>query len=119
MVYDTDLNVIQGIGPGFREEVILTKNYNFATAPATYTYYVELACNRLFGEGAGDLIAPTDNNRTFSVNRVDLRVFNRDIWNLIIDFQQLHGMANELNNTHVGYQAMFVGKKNNINIRTV
>jgi alpha-mannosidase len=70
-----------------------------------------MACNRLFGEGAGDLIAPTNENSYFSISRVDLKVFNREIFNLIIDFQQLYGLVQQLGETHVAYQAMFVANQ--------
>jgi len=38
-------------------------------------------------------------------------VFNRDIFELITDFEMLYGISEHLNNTHIGYQAMFVANE--------
>lgn len=53
------------------------------------TLYVEMACNGLFGAGQGSQIAPPDPNRTFSVQKAELVVFNGDVRELLTDFEML------------------------------
>lgn len=53
------------------------------------TLYVEIACNGLFGAGQGSMIAAPDPNRKFSVQRAELVVFNRDVRELLTDFEML------------------------------
>ena len=53
------------------------------------TLYVEMACNGLFGAGHGSMIAAPDPNRKFSVQRAELVVFNRDVRELLTDFETL------------------------------
>lgn len=58
-----------------------------------YTVYVEMACNGLFGAGQNGLIAPTDPNRCFTLQQVDIATFDRDVYSLIMDMEILHGIA--------------------------
>lgn len=53
------------------------------------TLFVELGCNGLFGAGQGSMIAPPDPNRRFSVQKAELVVFNRDVQELLTDFEML------------------------------
>lgn len=46
---------------------------------------------------------PPDNNRTWAVANCDLAIFNVDNFKLLIDIEQLYGIAEHLNNTHIGY----------------
>lgn len=57
------------------------------------TLYVELACNGLFGAGKGTMIAPPDPNRRFTVSKAELVVFNRDVYELLVDLEILLDMA--------------------------
>ena len=52
-----------------------------------------MACNGLFGAGDNGLIAPTDPNRTFSLQQVDIAVFDREVYGLVLDMEILYGMA--------------------------
>ena len=53
------------------------------------TLYVEVACNGLFGAGQGSMIAAPDPNRKFSVQKAQLVVFNREVQELLTDFEML------------------------------
>lgn len=48
-----------------------------------------MACNGLFGAGQGSMIAAPDPNRTFSIQKAELVVFNRDVRELLTDFEML------------------------------
>uniref|UniRef100_A0A671UTI6 Alpha-mannosidase 2C1 n=1 Tax=Sparus aurata TaxID=8175 RepID=A0A671UTI6_SPAAU len=57
--------------------------------PHSITLYVEVACNGLFGAGQGSMIAAPDPNRKFSVQKAQLVVFNRDVQEVLTDFEML------------------------------
>jgi len=44
---------MQGLSPGYREEYIISKRY---VAGPPLTFYVEMACNGMFGAGVNDMI---------------------------------------------------------------
>ena len=48
-----------------------------------------MACNGLFGAGQGSMIAAPDPNRKFSVQKAELVVFNRDVQEMLTDFEML------------------------------
>lgn len=50
---------------------------------------MEVACNQLFGAGQGSMIAAPDPNRMFSVKKAELVVFNRDVQELLTDFEMM------------------------------
>lgn len=53
------------------------------------TLYVELACNGLFGAGNGSMIAAPDPNRKYTLHKAELVIFNRDVQELLTDFEML------------------------------
>jgi alpha-mannosidase len=70
-------------------------------------FYIEMACNGMFGTGNG-LIGPPDPNRFFNLTAVDLAVPNKLAWNLLYDFQIILGMAKDLPEDSLrGSQALF------------
>lgn len=100
---------LQGLGPQDRGEYIISKSWTPSQGPLEY--YIEMACSDMFGGGNGDMIAPPDNNRHYTLQNADIAVFNRDNFNLTVDFDQINGIAEQLSTTHVGYQAMFVANE--------
>lgn len=58
-----------------------------------YHVYVEMACNGLFGAGLNSMIGPPDPNKTFTLSQVEIVVFDRHVYNLIIDVEILHDIA--------------------------
>ncbi|XP_075993503.1 alpha-mannosidase 2C1 [Genypterus blacodes] len=76
--------------------------------PQSITLYVELACNGLFGAGKGSMIAAPDPNRKFSVQKAELVVFNRDVQELLTDFEMLVDIVKDLGEGEQrGYQALY------------
>uniref|UniRef100_A0A671UPQ0 alpha-mannosidase n=1 Tax=Sparus aurata TaxID=8175 RepID=A0A671UPQ0_SPAAU len=76
--------------------------------PHSITLYVEVACNGLFGAGQGSMIAAPDPNRKFSVQKAQLVVFNRDVQEVLTDFEMLVDIVKELGEGEQrGYQALF------------
>lgn len=60
---------------------------------SSLTLFVELACNGLFGAGKGSMIAPPDPDRRFTLSKAELIVFNRDVYELLVDLEILLDMA--------------------------
>ncbi|CAF98334.1 unnamed protein product, partial [Tetraodon nigroviridis] len=76
--------------------------------PHSITVYMEVACNQLFGAGQGSMIAAPDPNRMFSVKKAELVVFNRDVQELLTDFETMTDIVKELGEGEQrGYQALF------------
>lgn len=48
-------------------------------------------------------LAPPDDNRFWTLSTVDIAIFNRENFNLLIDIEQLHGMSEHMSEDHIGY----------------
>ncbi|KAJ2963578.1 hypothetical protein NQZ79_g1347 [Umbelopsis isabellina] len=81
-----------GAGSDARHEYILTTS---ARGGDPIQFYIEMACNGMFGTGNG-LIGPPDPNRFFNLNELDLAVPNKLAWKLLYDFQIILGMSRDL-----------------------
>uniref|UniRef100_A0A672RDL9 Alpha-mannosidase 2C1 n=1 Tax=Sinocyclocheilus grahami TaxID=75366 RepID=A0A672RDL9_SINGR len=75
------------------------------------TLYVELACNGLFGAGKGSMIAAPDPNRKFTLQKAELVVFNRDVRELLTDFEMLVDIVKILEGEQRGFQALFTANE--------
>ncbi|KAI8065635.1 glycosyl hydrolases family 38 N-terminal domain-containing protein [Gongronella butleri] len=96
LIWDMDGLPLQGLtggsGSDARHEYILTTQ---AQGGETIQFYIEMACNGMFGAGNG-LIGPPDPNRFFNLNELDIAVPNKLAWQLLYDFQIILGMAKDL-----------------------
>ncbi|GFS08736.1 alpha-mannosidase [Elysia marginata] len=73
-----------------------------------HVIHIEMACNHLFGVGNMAIVKPEDDKRTFSLNQAELGLFDRDVYNLILDIETLHDIAKELPETDQrSYQALY------------
>ncbi|KAK1789872.1 hypothetical protein P4O66_015756 [Electrophorus voltai] len=80
--------------------------------PHSITLYVELACNGLFGAGQGSFIAAPDPNRKYTLQKAELVVFNRDVQELLTDFEMLVDIVKMLGEEDQrGYQALFTANE--------
>ncbi|RKP25625.1 galactose mutarotase-like domain-containing protein [Syncephalis pseudoplumigaleata] len=97
MVWSEDGTPLQGLtgGNGGERHVdhIIPRDYVASGKP--YRFYVEMACNGLFGAGI-NFIGPPDENRQFYVNTSDIVVPNRLAWSLYYDFQIIRDAASNL-----------------------
>ncbi|XP_029655059.1 alpha-mannosidase 2C1 isoform X1 [Octopus sinensis] len=72
-----------------------------------YVLYIEMACNTLFGVGNG-MISPPDENRKFTLSKVEIATRNQLVYHLLRDFDILYGMAKHFPETSErGYQALY------------
>ncbi|XP_073687876.1 alpha-mannosidase 2C1 isoform X2 [Garra rufa] len=80
--------------------------------PHGITLYVELACNGLFGAGQGSMIAAPDPNKKFTLHKAELVVFNRDVRELLTDFEMLVDIVKLLGEGEQrGFQALFTANE--------
>ncbi|KAM6257615.1 alpha-mannosidase 2C1 isoform 2-T2 [Porphyrio hochstetteri] len=88
-----DSQPVQGLTKeGEKTSYILTSSLK-KSEPHSLTLYVELACNGLFGAGKGSMIAPPDPDRRFTLSKAELVVFNRNVYELLVDLEILLDMA--------------------------
>ncbi|NXT84920.1 MA2C1 mannosidase, partial [Zapornia atra] len=88
-----DSQPVQGLTKeGEKTSYILTSSLK-ESEPHSLTLYVELACNGLFGAGKGSMIAPPDPDRRFTLSKAELVVFNRNVYELLVDLEILLDMA--------------------------
>ncbi|KAI8506798.1 Alpha-mannosidase 2C1 [Branchiostoma belcheri] len=94
-----------------RTDVILTKKLD-KTQPHHITLYVEMAANGMFGAGQGTMISAPDPNRTFTLSRAELAVLDRDVYNLLMDFEVIIDMAKHISEeTQRSYQALYTANQ--------
>ncbi|XP_067871455.1 alpha-mannosidase 2C1 isoform X1 [Heterodontus francisci] len=103
---------VQGLTKeGEKSSYILMENLTDED-PHSLELYVELACNGLFGAGQGSMISPPDPDRKFTLYKAELVVFNRDVHELLIDFEILCDMAKLLGDENQrSYQALYTANK--------
>ncbi|KAL7629336.1 Glycoside hydrolase, 38 vacuolar alpha mannosidase [Parahypoxylon ruwenzoriense] len=83
MVWTDDGKPLQGLtGGGERVEWILPDSFRDGK---DHTIYIEMACNSMFGNPAGDIIQPPDPNRSFQLVKADICAINLDARQLWID----------------------------------
>ncbi|KAG2205482.1 hypothetical protein INT46_007474 [Mucor plumbeus] len=92
MVWSTDGIPLQGLTGGSdqaRHDYIITKK---AKSGERFKFYIEAACNGMFGVGANDAMV-ADPNRYFSLDKADLVVANKPIQKLYHDLSIVRGIA--------------------------
>ncbi|XP_068131706.1 alpha-mannosidase 2C1 [Hyperolius riggenbachi] len=103
---------VQGLAKeGEKTSYILTRNL-MKKDPHSMSLYIEMACNGLFGAGQGGMIAPDDPNRTFTLQKAQLAIFNRNVEELLLDFEILYNMAKLLGEDNQrSFQALYVANQ--------
>ncbi|KAK4701933.1 alpha-mannosidase, partial [Phenoliferia sp. Uapishka_3] len=107
MFFDTEGLSLQGITGGFGGD----RRVDFILDPkgrgSTYKYYIEVSCNGMFGNGAGEVNNPPDNNRYYTLASADLVVPNMEAWRLLWDFRTLRDLAKQFpDNSPLGVKCM-------------
>uniref|UniRef100_A0A914UM73 Glycoside hydrolase family 38 central domain-containing protein n=1 Tax=Plectus sambesii TaxID=2011161 RepID=A0A914UM73_9BILA len=106
MVWTVDGSPIQGLSSNFnRTDVQLDDSLR-----NSQSLLVEVAANELFGAGNNGMIQPPDPNKTFPLNKAHIAVFNRHVYEVLMDFDILMGMAKLLPTTNQRhYEALYLG----------
>ncbi|KAL1229088.1 Alpha-mannosidase 2C1 [Trichinella pseudospiralis] len=61
-----------------------------------YIFYVEVACNTVFGAGSDDTIAPPNAFWKFFIKKAEIVVINEEAFQLYMDFDVLNGMISAM-----------------------
>ncbi|KAI9027983.1 galactose mutarotase-like domain-containing protein [Hyaloraphidium curvatum] len=98
MIWTKDGQVVTGLTGGRDGNRRADWNIKGLVAPGNkLEFYVELACNGLFGVGGpGTDIAPSQPDRYFTLDTCELRVPDLLAWDLWYDFEIVTGMARNL-----------------------
>lgn len=80
---------LQGLtGGGERIEWIIPDSFRDGKE---HVFYIEMACNGMFGNGNGNSIAPPDDNRYFTLSKAQIVAVNLDARALYYDFWIIGG----------------------------
>lgn len=82
---------MQGLSAGERPEWILPKAY---CDGQEHTFYVEMACNEMFGNGSG--ISPPNENKYYTLSRAEIVAVNLPVRQLWVDMWIIGDAAREL-----------------------
>ncbi|PCG91440.1 Glycoside hydrolase/deacetylase, beta/alpha-barrel [Penicillium occitanis (nom. inval.)] len=84
---------LQGLtGGGERIEWIIPDSFRDGKE---HVFYIEMACNGMFGNGNGNSIAPPDDNRYFTLSKAQIVAVNLDARALYYDFWIIGDAARE------------------------
>ncbi|RUP17557.1 galactose mutarotase-like domain-containing protein, partial [Jimgerdemannia flammicorona] len=112
LLWTTSGRPLQGLTGGDydpRHEYTLT---NSARAGETFEFYLEMACNGLFGTGEPSSISPPNPNKRFTLAKAELAVPNKIAWQLFYDLQIIHHLSQDLPEDSVrSAQAMYAANK--------
>lgn len=91
MVWTEDGNPVQGLSAGERPEWILPEAF---LDGKEHTFYVEMACNEMFGNGSG--IQPPNENKYYTLRKAEIVAVNLPARQLWIDLWIIGDAAREL-----------------------
>jgi alpha-mannosidase len=93
MVWTEDGNPLQGLtGGGERTEWVLPESFRDGKE---HTFYIEMACNRMFGNASGDSIQPPNPDNYYQLSKADIVAVNSEARQLYIDIWVIGDAARE------------------------
>lgn len=95
LIWTEEGEPLQGLtGGGERVEWILPKSFRDGKL---HTFYIEMACNRMFGNPqGGDIIQPPNPNIYFTLNQAEIVAVNQEARALFVDFWIIGGTISAL-----------------------
>lgn len=96
-------------GHQIRTDFTLTRN---AIAKEKFCVYVEAVASDMFGAGANGMINPPDPSRYYSISVAELVVFDKDVYDLLLDLTTIHDMAKHLpEGSERAYEALYTANE--------
>ncbi|KAL8774723.1 MAG: hypothetical protein Q9209_000662 [Squamulea sp. 1 TL-2023] len=93
LIWTDDGEPLQGLsGGGERIEWVLPDGFRDGKP---HTFYIEMACNAMFGNAIGDTIQPPNPNRYFQLKLADIVAVNLEARALFVDFWIIGDAARE------------------------
>ncbi|CAD5113260.1 DgyrCDS2438 [Dimorphilus gyrociliatus] len=106
MIWSEDGRALQGFtGENRRNLFLLPKK------SGKQIWFIEMACNGLFGAGNNSQINPPNENKYFELKKCGLVVLNELVHQLCIDYQILIDIVKQLGKSTRSYQALFTLNK--------
>lgn len=100
MIWTEHGEPLQGLtGGGERIEWILPKEFRDGKE---HVFYVEMACNGMFGNATSDSIQPPDPNRYFQLQKADIVAVDMEARQLKVDFNIVGGKMCTMDNQSYG-----------------
>lgn len=109
LLWSSDGRALHGLSNQDRSDV----PYNLISPKGEpVVIYIELACNGLFGNGAGGMINPPDENRRYRLSSCELREYDPQSIKLHLSMQILHDLINTYGaDSNIGRPALFVANR--------
>ena len=111
-IYDYETGMyLQGLSTPRRYFYILDRN-----GPKKHKFAIEMACNGMFGnfsDGRGGL-NPVDHHKTFTLNKCQIGLFRRNLWELKMDFDTIFDISEKMTNDNSQYGDLALGVGNQI-----
>ena len=76
--------------------------------------YIEAVASDMFGAGASGMINPPDPSRHFSISLAEMAIFDRDVYDLLMDLTILYDMAKVGEHSHCGKRTVGTQKDERI-----
>lgn len=90
MIWTEEGHPLQGLsGDGERVEWIIPPSFRDGKE---HTFYLEMACNGMFGLGKGARNQPPDPDRYFTLEKAEIVAVNKEARALYFDFSVISGM---------------------------
>ncbi|XP_015920065.1 alpha-mannosidase 2C1 [Parasteatoda tepidariorum] len=110
MIWTSDGIPLQGLNGKDRQSFIVSKHATLEDL--RQTFYIEMACNTLQGVGAPTMISPPDRKKYFTLELADIACFDRQVYDLVMDFEILYGIAKHLSeNSTRSYDALYAANE--------
>jgi alpha-mannosidase len=92
-----------------RAEFLITK---CANGDEKIEYYIEMACNGMFGAGKNGMINEPDKDKTFTLLKAEISVFDSKAYEIFMDFKIISEMAKHLpEESSRGREALYIANE--------
>uniref|UniRef100_A0A2R5LBB2 alpha-mannosidase n=1 Tax=Ornithodoros turicata TaxID=34597 RepID=A0A2R5LBB2_9ACAR len=110
LIWTVNGQPLQGLSGDERSYFIMSPSASVSCLH--HEFYIEMACNTLFGAGSPTMISPPDPNKQFTLKQADIAIFDREIDALVTDIQILVDISRELPKDCIrGYEAMYTANE--------
>lgn len=114
LLFTTDGKPLQGLSGGVSHQ----ERHTFTITPSAsvsclhHEFFIEMACNHIFGAGSPTMISAPDPKKMFTLKKADIAVYDREVDGLVTDLQLLTEMARELPKDGIrSYEALYAANE--------
>ncbi|XP_075750100.1 alpha-mannosidase 2C1 isoform X1 [Rhipicephalus microplus] len=114
LLFTKDGKPLQGLSGGVshQERQTFTITPSASVSCLHYEFFLEMACNHLFGAGTPTMISAPDPKKTFTLKKADVAVYDKEVDALVTDLELLAEMARELPKDGIrSYEALYAANE--------